>query len=85
MIGRAHHYRIDVLVGEQFVIVRVAGDAVVGLTRLLGVEIVHEFLAVFDAMGIQIADRNDAGTVVLQNAGHVVRARNAAQRRWRPR
>ena len=59
MVGRADYYRVDILVGQQLVIVRVACDAVVGLARLLRVVVVDKFLAVLDAMRIQVADRDD--------------------------
>jgi hypothetical protein len=50
---------------------------IVGLAGLLRVVIVDEFLAVLNAMRIQVADRHDLCAVVGQQARHIVTARNA--------
>lgn len=50
-------------------IVRVAGDSVVGLAGFGGVEVVDEFLSFFDAMGVEIADGDYPCVLVLQIPG----------------
>ena len=42
MVRRADHDGVDILVGQKLVVVVVAGDPVVGLARLLGIEVVDE-------------------------------------------
>ncbi len=78
VIGRADDDGVDVFVGEQLVVIAVAGNAVVGLAGFLCVEIVDELFAVFDTMSIEVADGHDAGAVELHDAGHVVHAGDAA-------
>src|SRR5258708_34712121 len=69
---------IHVRAREQVVVVRVPGDAVVGLPRLLGVVPVDEGLGVFDPLAVEVASGHDAGDVVLPDAGQVVPARDAS-------
>ena len=78
MVGRADDDGVDVFVGEEFAIVVVAGDAVVGLAGLFGVVAVDEGLAQFNAVRVEIADRDDVGLIVLPDARQVVAARDAA-------
>jgi len=67
VIGRAYYHRIDVLVRQQFVIVRITECAVIRIAGLLGVMFIHKLLAFRDAVGIQIAHRHNSCLVVLQN------------------
>ena len=78
MVRRAYYYCVDVLVRQQLVIVRISGYAVVGLARLLRVEVVDQLFAVLDAMRIQIAYCHDSCPVVGQQQCHIVAARDAS-------
>ncbi len=77
VVRSADHHRIDILVGQQFVVVCVAGHSVVGRTCLFCVEVVDELLAVFYAVRIQIAHRHDFCAVIRQQHRHIVTARDA--------
>ena len=68
---------VDVLVGEEVVIAGVAGDAIVGLAGLLGIEVVNELLALFDAGSVEVTDGHDAGVFDLEDVRHVVAAGDA--------
>jgi hypothetical protein len=78
VVGRRYEYAVDILVGEQFAVVVVGGDAVVGLARLFGIDAVDVVDGVLDAVPVDVADRHDAGVGVFDRLGHVVVARDAA-------
>ena len=75
----ADYHRIDVLVRQKLPIVRISGDAVVGLPGLLGVIIAHQLPAVLHPLAVQIAYRDNLGCVVLQNAGQIMPSGDATR------
>ena len=56
----------------------VAGYSVVVLAGLLGIVAVDQRLALFHALGVEIAYRHDARLVVLPNSRQIVDAGDAA-------
>jgi hypothetical protein len=77
VIRRADDDRVDVLVGEQLAIVRVAGDAVVRLPGFPGVKVVDVLLAVLHAVRVEVAHGHDPRGVELADVREVVPARDA--------
>ena len=78
VIGRTDDDGIDVAIGEQFAIVGIAGDAVIGLAGLLAVLAVEEELGFVDALAVEIARRHDARRLVLPDPRQIVPARDPA-------
>ena len=77
VVGRADEDGVDVFVCKQVVIVGVACDAIVGLAELGGVGFVDELFAIFDTIGVEVANGDDAGIVYGEDVGHVMDARDA--------
>ena len=76
VVRRAHHHGVDIRFRQQIVIVRIPYNTVIGFPRLVRVEVVHQLLAVFHAMRVQVADGNDLRPVVRQKESHIVTARD---------
>src|SRR5258708_29320420 len=77
MIGCTDQHSIHVLVLEKLAIVKVSGDAVVGLPCFLGVVTVHQTLGVFHSFAVKVADSRDLYVVVFPHAWQIMNPRDA--------
>ena len=78
MVRRADHHRVDILVCKQFAVVMVTLYTVVVLAGFSGIVAIHERVALFHAVGIEIADGHDARLVELPDTRQIVAAGDAA-------
>ena len=66
MVWSGDHHRIDILSGDEFAKVLVAGAALEVFISFDGVELIDRFAAVFPACCIDIGNRKNLGIGVIQ-------------------